>query len=195
MQTQAMMTDTHEQQVVRRTTGPLPGSTCSAGAPFALVSIGSRSYEIAEISGEADGTIAFRVSGDGEWTALGSRTDDGWNRVGAEILLLDPDVLYDFLQTHALRTQTSPVPPYSMTFDTLGVSWSASLTQDHDGMVSFDGDKPRHVRLGRNAPSDGRARAIMLLLSGYEDARERLEPHISQWAQRIAQGVCVKPVF
>lgn len=53
MQTQAMMTDTHEQQVVRRTTGPLPGSTCSAGAPFALVSIGSRSYEIAEISGEA----------------------------------------------------------------------------------------------------------------------------------------------
>lgn len=195
MQTPAMMTDTYTQQVERRHTGTHPGSACSAGAPFALVGIGSRSYEIADVQGDDDTAIAFRVAGSQEWTTLGSRTADGWGQVGAEILLLDPDVLYDFLQTHAVRTGTSEVPPYCMTFDTLGVGWSACLLQDRDGTVSVADDAPRHARLGRNAPSDGRARAIMLLLSAYPDARNRFEPHISQWAHRIAQGVCVKPVF
>lgn len=82
-----------------------------------------------------------------------------------------------------------------MHFNTLGLAWSASLTQNRDGTVCFEGDEPRHARLGRNAPSDGRARSILLLLSAYPEARARFEPHISQWAQRIAQGVCVKPVF
>ena len=195
MQTQAMMTDTYTQQAERQHVGVQPGSTCSAGAPFALVSIGSRSYEIAEIAGDDASAIAFRIVDGEQWTALGRRTEDGWGQVAAEILLLDPDVLYDFLQTHAVRTATSETPPYSMKFDTLGVAWSASLTQDRDGIVFFGGDEPRHARLGRNAPSDGRARSIMLLLSAYPDARDRFEPHISQWAQRIAQGVCVKPVF
>jgi hypothetical protein len=195
MQTQAMMTDTYTQQDTRRKGGAQPGSACSAGAPYALVSIGVRSYEIADIIAEDDAGIAFRVSGDVEWTALGSRSEDGWGQVAAEILLLDPDVLFDFLQTHAVRIGTSAVPPYCMSFDTLGVGWSACLTQDRDGTVSFEGDEPRHARLGRNAPSDGRARAIMLLLSAYPDARARLEPHISQWAHRIAQGVSVRPVF
>lgn len=195
MQTQAMMTDTYTQQVERQHTGVQPGSICSAGAPFALVSIGARSYEIAEILGDDLSAIAFRIAGGAEWTALGRRAEDGWGQVGAEILLLDPDVLFDFLQTHAVRTGTSETPPYSMHFNTLGVAWSASLTQNRDGTVCFEGDEPRHARLGRNAPSDGRARAILLLLSAYPDARARFEPHISQWAQRIAQGVCVKPVF
>ena len=195
MQTQAMMTDTYTQQTARRTGGVQPGSACSAGSPFALVGIGARSYEIADVLGDDETAIAFRVAGGAEWTALGSRNEDGWGQIGAEILLLDPDVLFDFLQTHAVRTGTSPVPPYCMTFDTLGIGWSACLMQDRDGTVSFENDDPRHVRLGRNAPSDGRARAIMLLLSAYPDARARLEPHISQWAQRIAQGVSVKPVF
>lgn len=195
MQNSAMMTDTYTKQVERGHGGPLPGSACSAGAPFALVSIGSRSYEIADVLGDDASTIAFRVAGHQEWTTLGSRASDGWGQIGTEILLLDPDILYDFLQTHAVRTGTSETPPFSMVFNTLGVEWSASLLQDHDGIVCFEGDEPGHTRLGRNAPSDGRARSIMLLLSAYPDARERLEPHISQWAQRIAQGVSVKPVF
>ena len=195
MQTQAMMTDTYTQQIERRHSGVQPGSICSAGAPFASVSIGPRSYEIADVLGDEDSVIAFRIAGCDHWTALGRRTEDGWAQVTAEILLIDPDVLYDFLQTHAVRTGTSEAPPYSMHFDTLGVAWSASLTGDRDGMVCFADDAPRHARLGRNAPSDGRARSIMLLLSAYPDARSRFEPHISQWAQRIAQGVSVKPVF
>ncbi|MEN8739125.1 MAG: hypothetical protein ABF308_05010 [Phaeobacter gallaeciensis] len=195
MQTQAMMTDTYTQEVERENSGVQPGSACSAGAPFAMVSIGPRSYEIAEVTADEASAIAFRTAGEQGWTALGRRTEDGWALVAAEILLLDPDVLFDFLQTHAVRTGTSEAPPYSMHFDTLGVAWSASLTQDRDGLISFGDEKPRHARLGQNAPSDGRARAILLLLSAYPDARTLFEPHISQWAQRIAQGVSVKPVF
>ena len=195
MHTQPMMTDTYTQQAERRASGMHPGCACSAGAPFACASIGARSYEIADVTGGDASTIAFRIVGGVEWTALGCRTEDGWAQVTAEILLLDPDVLFDFLQTHAVRTGTSQVPPYAMEFDTLGVGWSACLMQDRDGMVSFAGEEPRHARLGRNAPSDGRARAILLLLSAYPEARDRFEPHISQWARRIAQGVSVKPVL
>ena len=195
MQTQAMMTDMHTRLIERQHSGLQPGAICSAGSPFAVVSIGSRSYEIADVTGDEASLIAFRVSGGDEWTALGRRTEDGWGQIGAEILLLDPDVLFDFLQTHAVRMTTSETAPYCMEFDTLGVVWLVCLMHDHDGTVCFSGEEPRHARLGRNAPSDGRARAIMLLLSAYPDARTRFEPHISHWAQRIAQGISVKPVL
>ena len=193
MHTQPMMTDTYTPQTARQHSGVKPGASCSAGAPFAQVSISPRSYEIADVTSDDSGAIAFRITGEQEWSALGSRTSDGWGQVTAEILLLDPDVLFDFLQTHAVRTRT--VPPYSMEFDTLGVAWSASLHHDRDGTVRFRDDAPRHASLGDNAPSDGRTRSIMLLLAAYPDARDRFEPHISQWAQRIAQGVCVKPIL
>lgn len=195
MQTQAMMTDTYMRLVERRHSGLQPGTICSTGAPFATLSIGARSYEIADVTGSESSMIAFRVCGGIEWTALGRRTEDGWGQVAAEILLIDPDVLFDFLQTHAVRITTIDTAPYCMEFDTLGIAWSACLTQDHGGTVSFADEDPRHARLGLNAPSDGRARAIMLLLSAYPEARARFEPHISQWAQRIAQGVCVKPIL
>lgn len=195
MQGSAMMTDTNTQPADRLYSDVRQGSACSAGAPFSQVTIGTRHYEIADVAGTETGAIAFRVAGEPTWTALSRKVADGWERVAAEILLHDPDVLYDFLQTHAVRLQTSAAAPYRLDFDTLGVTWSANLLHDHDGTVCFAGDAPRHVRLGRNASSEGRTRAIMLLLAAYPDARDRFEPHISQWAQRIAQGVCVKPVF
>lgn len=190
-----MKTDTYKQPVERHYSDVQQGSPCSAGAPFSQVTIGTHNYEIADVEGTDSGAIAFRVLGEATWTALSRQVVDGWEQITAEILLRDPDVLFDFLQTHAVRLQASTESPYRLDFDTLGVAWSADLLHDFDGMVCFAGDTPRHTRLGPNAPSDGRARAIMLLLAAYPDARERFEPHVSQWAQRIAQGVCVKPVF
>lgn len=120
MQTQAMMTDTYTQHVERQHTGVQPGSICSAGAPFAMASIGPRSYEIAEILGDDESAIAFRIAGCQQWTALGRRTEDGWGQVAAEILLLDPDVLYDFLQTHAVRHRDKRDPALQHAFQHAG---------------------------------------------------------------------------
>jgi hypothetical protein len=109
--------------------------------------------------------------------------------------LLDPDVLYDFLMTHAVRTQTAQEPPYDMAFDTLGTKWTARLLQDRDGEVCFGDGIWHHARLGLKAPQDGRERAIMVLMAALPDARLRFEPHITNWARRIAQGLRVMPVM
>lgn len=190
-----MNTDTDRQPADRQYSDVQEGRACSAGAPFSQVTIGTHDYEIADVAGTKTGAIAFRVTGESTWTALSRQVTDGWEQVTAEILLRDPDVLYDFLQTHAVRLQTSTASPLRLDFDTLGLAWSANLLHDRDGTVCFAGDAQRHARLGQNAPSEARARAILLLLAAYPDARDRFEPHVSQWAQRIAQGVCVKPVF
>ncbi|MFD0857539.1 hypothetical protein [Roseovarius aquimarinus] len=173
------------------------GHLCRAGAPFARLDIGPRGYEIAHSLGPdgPDGTLAFRAEGHQEWCALDRRIACGWTAIAADILLLDPDVLFDFLQTHALRRKTEDGSAMELDFDTLGVAWSARLLQDRDGEVSVAGGPWHHARLGLRAPAEGRARAIMLLLAAVPDARSMFEPHVGEWAYRIAQGVRVTPIL
>jgi hypothetical protein len=170
------------------------GHSCRAKAPFARLGIGPGTYEVAEMTGDG-ALLAFRVEGQQEWTALDRQISDGWVEIAADILLLDPDVIFEFLQTHAVRVGTENEPPYAMEFDTLGVRWSARLLENRDGEVRFGDEAWQHARLGIQAPRDGRARAIMILLATTRDARARFEPHISNWARRIAQGVRVQPIL
>ncbi|MEQ8900731.1 MAG: hypothetical protein RID11_14570 [Roseovarius sp.] len=170
------------------------GHSCRAKAPFARLGIGPGTYEVAEMAGDS-ALLAFRVEGQQEWTALDRPISDGWVEIAADIMLLDPDVLFEFLQTHALRVTTETEPPYEMEFDTLGVRWSARLLENRDGEVRFGDEAWQHARLGLQAPRDGRARAIMILLATTRDARARFEPHISNWARRISQGVSVQPIL
>jgi hypothetical protein len=194
MHSQTLMTDTFVPRTDSQSRCASHGHVCSAEAPFAQVSIGSRSYEIAEALREGD-HLAFRTHGQQEWCALDRRVADGWVAIASDILLLDPDVLFDFLHTHAVRVSTTQEPPYDMEFDTLGIKWTARLLQDRDGEVSFGDGLWHHARLGLKAPSDGRARAIMVLLAATPEARLRFEPHITHWAHRIAQGVRVIPIM
>lgn len=194
MHSQTLMTDTLFPRADCRPRCASHGHVCSAGTPFAQLTLGVRNYEIAEATGEGE-RLAFRAQGQQEWCALDRRIADGWIAVGSDILLLDPDVLFDFLMTHAVRTSTEQEPPYDMTFDTLGTKWTARLLQDRDGEVCFGDDIWHHARLGLKAPQDGRERAIMVLIAALPDARLRFEPHITHWAHRIAQGVRVMPVM
>jgi hypothetical protein len=176
------------------TRNPGHGHICSAEPPFASLQIGSRTYDIAHALRD-DAMLAFRVAGQQEFSALDRQLTDGWVKIGADILLLDPDVLFDFLLTHAVTKRSATGDLTQMEFDTLGVHWSARLLHDRDGEVRLGGGDWQYARLGLNAPKEGRKRAILLLLATLPNARSQFEPHITQWAERIAQGVTIKPVI
>lgn len=189
---QPMMTDiAHRPELARKA---IHGHTCSAGAPFARVTIGSNSYEIADAISE-DRLLAFRATGHHAWTALDRQVSDGWIKIAADILLTDPDVLYEFLQTHAIRTALSGNDPCEMDFDTLGTIWSARVFNSGSAEIRFPGEAWKRADLGTKVASERRTRAILTLLAVEVNARCRFEPHITDWAHRIAMGVSVQPVF
>lgn len=173
---------------------PGHGHICSAEAPFASLQIGTRIYDIAHALRD-DAMLAFRVAGQREFSALDRQLTDGWDKIGADILLLDPDVLFDFLLTHAVTKHSDSGDLMQLDFDTLGVAWSARLLHDRDGEVRLGAGDWQYARLGLNAPKEGRKRAILLLLATLPNARSHFEPHITHWAERIAQGVTIKPVI
>ena len=172
---------------------PSHGHSCRAQAPFARLVIGDGHYEVAHANSDLP-LLAFRLHGQMEWTALDRQIADGWIAIAADILLLDADVIYDFLTTHAVRLTDTDCPE-EMQFNTLGLHWSARLTDSRTGEVRFGSGTWRHANLGLRAPTDRRACAILLLLACFPDARERFEPHISYWARRIAQGVSIQPIL
>ena len=193
MSATSLMTDVYADLLpAERKRNASHGHICRAGAAFALLQIGQRRYDIAPALLEED-NLAFRVEGQEEWTALDRTLEDGWVKVGADILLLDPDVLFEFLLTHAVSSVSEGDNPYQLDFDTLGVRWSAILLHDRDGEVRIGDGAWQYARLGLNAPKAGRKRAIMLLLATLPNARSYFEPHITLWARRIAQGVTIRP--
>ena len=177
----------------RRPRSPLHGHSCRASAPFAAIRLGPSTYEVADAL-DGKNLLAFRIAGQGEWIALDRQVDDGWIEIAADILLLDPDVLFDFLQTHAVSISKLEKPEYKFEFDTFGIPWSAHLLCEREGQARFGNEAWKSARLPINAPNDPRARAIMTLLATTPDARDRFEPHISNWARRIAKGVTIQPI-
>jgi len=195
MSAQAQMTDLPSQSdTLLSARDPRHGHICSAGEPFARLSIGDRRYEVAETVDGSD-ILAFRTNTQREWSALDRKLDDGWVAITADILLLDPDVLFDFLQTHAVRSREANKNSNLLEFDTLGIKWSARLLQNRDGEVRLGTDEWVSANLGLRAPSEARERAIMLLLSALPNVRSAFEPHLTDWASRLAKGVHVEPIF
>lgn len=195
MSAPTLMTDTPAEFLpAERKRSASHGHICSAGAAFAALQIGTRSYDIAPALRD-DETLAFRISGQQEWSSLDRTLAEGWVKIGADILLLDPDVLFDFLLTHAVTAVSDLQNANQLDFDTLGVRWSAVLMHNRDGEVRIGDGAWQYARLGLNAPKEGRKRAILLLLATLPNARAYFEPHITQWAMRIAQGVLIKPIL
>lgn len=192
MQAQLQMTDSALSPEAARKA--IHGHTCSAGAPFARITMGSNRYEIADAISE-DALLAFRAEGQTSWTALDRSVADGWVKIAADILLIDPDVIFEFLHTHAIRTSATEGIPCEMDFDTFGKKWSARLLVGGIGEVRFGNEPWKRADLGPKAPPERRTRAILTLLACEPDSRHHFEPQITEWARRIATGVSVQPVF
>ncbi|NBV60280.1 MAG: hypothetical protein EBR73_04295 [Rhodobacteraceae bacterium] len=97
------------------------GRSCNAGPAFARLSIGSASYEVADALSET-AHLAFRATGGHIWTALDRTIADGWIKIAADIVLIDPDSRYQFLHTHAVRQSQDEPSGAALEFLTLGTS-------------------------------------------------------------------------
>lgn len=188
-----IMTDTHKP-TSHMPLNDLHGRVCNAGAPFARVQIGKNIYEIANAITEAE-MLAFRGEGCRTWTALDRRQSDGWVRIGADILLADPDSYYDFLQTHAVRISGDSRKDEPVHFDTLGRKWSVRLEQGGRCLLQYKGSEWSEVDLGERPPADLRERSILALMKSDLGFEECVRTDFEQWAERIAMGVQVQPVM
>lgn len=170
---------------------PAHGSVCSAGNPFALLRLGDKNYEIAHAIHETD-LLAFRPQGSDAWTALDASVADGWHQIGADIVTTDPDALFQFFQTHAVRVGTNGD---EIQFDTLGTVWSVKLEDKESVSVRFGNGPWEVVRLGANVQGGYRERAILALIAGKIDTASLFGEKLRDWAHRIAAGLTVEPVM
>lgn len=187
------MTDTHAAPAAMPL-NPLHGRVCSAANPFARLEIGRNVYEVAQALTEAD-MLAFRSEGHRTWTALDRRVADGWGRIAADIVLADPDSLYDFLYTHAVRIPADGPSSSVMEFDTLGTRWTVRPLAQGQCKIAFSGAEPVLVDLGKSSPVNSREPAILALLKSDLDVRGHFDEALSHWAERIATGVQVQPIM
>lgn len=188
-----IMTDTHNP-TPSKPLNDLHGRVCSAGAPFARLQLGKNIYEIANAIADTE-MLAFRGDGCRTWTALDRRQSDGWARLGADILLADPDSYYDFLQTHAVRVSGDSRKGEAVHFDTLGHKWSVRLEDRGRCLLEFGDGEWSEVDLGERAPADLRERSILALMKSGCGFENRVRKDYEQWAERIAMGVQVQPVI
>lgn len=188
------MTDTHADRSNEAPLRAMHGHTCSADVPFARLSIGPANYEIADALNEED-MLAFRSEGHTIWTAIDRRISDGWNRIGADILLADPDSVYEFLRTHAVRVAKVLEPQVEQSFDTLGTPWQVRFISSFSAEISFDGGEWEMVNLGARASVDHRERAILTLIKSSVDVKTIFSQSVENWASRIATGCSIAPLM
>ena len=171
--------------------------TCQAGTPFACLSLGGKTYEIApEVHDDPDAgqSLAFQLSGTGQWRHLDRTVADGWTRIGADILLLSGDVFSRFLNTHAVRMKGDYNMDELVEFDTLGTTWWARLISDNETEVRVGHGEWVIVEL-MNPPASPKDRVIRSLAIAFPEFRETFASEIDHWAYRIATGVQIQPMM
>jgi hypothetical protein len=162
-------------------------------APFARLHLLERDYAVAE--DEANEVLWFRPMAGGtpaDWTALDSRTVDGWSVVAIEILGKMLDIQRAFAMMHMIRRRDIATEEVAEIYDLHGLIWW--LRQGETGPEArLDGGEwtgypvPEH--------SEGKARAIEALFHLMPDMCDLLKDKARDWAYRMAQTVQVSPVM
>lgn len=168
--------------------------TCTQAQAFAIVELGQKRYRVADrLDGQTG--LAFCDDTGGPWYLLDAVIADGWARIGAQILMTDPDVMRHFLLTHAVRVKGWYRLGERITFETFGITWSVALVAHDRALVTLAdrpavGVDPVHAK-----SADLREQAIELLLHADPDLEQVFGPHIAHWAYRIATGLRILPVM
>lgn len=172
----------------------MPCATPVTGAPFARIVLGDRAFQVCDRT-DAEGALAFRPETGGPWVCVAHTLQDGWLRIGADILQSDPDVLSHFFGTHAVRQSGWYREGDEIRFDTLGTPWSVRLLDAERAEVVLADEPPRIVDPGIAQSEDLRERAIEVMIAAYPDLATRFAAEIDHWAVRLASGGVVTPIL
>lgn len=180
-------------------TVPSQCARAERSAPFAKVELGQKRFLIAEWVGDGESAahagLSFCEEGSDTWYCLSRVLEEGWTRIGADLLMADPMVLHHFLMTHAVRLRGWYRVGERITFDTMGTTWSVALPRADCAVVTLGADKPVPVDPRKAASTDLREQAIELLIAARPDLPQVFGDKIAHWAYRIASGVRVLPVM
>ena len=167
--------------------------TAARTEAFARMTIGQRTYDIAEADDGAQ--LLFRTECEEKWMRLEHTRDDGWTKIAAEIVQSDPDVMDHFLSTHLVRVDGEFDAMGEVTCDLLGRD--VRLRYDPTGLfVRVGGDWLQADTFSGDAmPLSGRARCHAALVRTGAMQSEDMSPAMSEWSGRIARGARVIPVL
>lgn len=172
----------------------MPCSATVTGVPFARIVLGDRAFQVCDRT-DADHALAFRPEAGGDWMCLSHTIEDGWLRIGADILQSDPATLMHFLTTHAVRQSGWFRAGDEIVFDTLGTPWSVRLLADGRAEVTLETATPRMADPSAAQSDDLREQAIEMLIAAYPDLSTRFAAEIDHWAVRLAHGALVTPIL
>ena len=163
-------------------------------APFARLRIGLKTFDIAEL-GPPEGLLCFREAGKSRWIALRVGIEDGWHRIGGDILMADPAAMTHFLHTHAVRLHGWFGAGQRIAFDTLGTPWSVDCPDAIRARIAFADEPEVELPQSRATADDPRDRAIQLLIAAIPGLRARFGAGVEDWARRLAAGASVAPIL
>lgn len=161
--------------------------------PFATLRIGPTGYQIGE--GEGEGVLKYRVGEDGDWIDLQRNQAEGWQRIGAEILISTRDALYDYANMHVIKITEEGAEPDVFEYDLFDFRFELQSDMS-GGVIMLNIPEMGWVEVHDENPADYNSRrelAVHALFSAAPQLADEFADDVEAWAERLAAGATVEP--
>ncbi|MGS4946815.1 hypothetical protein ACVDG3_15140 [Meridianimarinicoccus sp. RP-17] len=183
----------HAMQADLVTTAPPVTHDAAMPVPFALLRLGNATYTVGE---GPRGRLFFMNDDAGGWDDLNRTLEDGWQEIGARILVSTRDALHDFLHTHMIRLATENASADDTRYDIGGFVWDLRPVSADTVAVRFPLHDWRQVTVpGLDPKATPRERAIAVFLAARPDLGRTMAGNVHAWAKRLAAGALVTPIM
>lgn len=160
---------------------------------FARLRLGEAVYTIGE---DRNARLYFMSGASSPWRPLHRRLEDGWQEIGATILIATRDALHDYLRMHMIRLTPDDAPGAETRYDVGGFVWDLRRVSDDTVAVRFPFHDWRHVHVA--PPVSGLAPnefAIAVFSAARPDLGRTMAENVHAWAKRLASGAIVTPIM
>lgn len=163
--------------------------------PFAQLTIGPNIYEIS--SSEGMEQIAFADMGSSNRVQLRRNLNDGWAKIGSEIIMRTKNALHEYISMHVLKMKGETLGEGPLFYNLFDMTWIVRVNASDTGVEMKFPDQPWvNVDLNR-AEFENQCQEIVLhaLIKARPDLHDMLFDDIDQWGQRMSAGVQVLPIM
>lgn len=160
---------------------------------FAKLRLGDSTYTIGECS---EGTLFFLTDESDSWRQLDRTLEDGWQEIGATILMSTRDALHDYLRMHMIRLTLDNTSWAETSYDIGGFVWDLRSVSADTVAVRFPLHDWRLVNVSKIDPNvTVREYAIAVFSAARPDLGKTLAENVRAWAKRLAAGALVTPIM